>query len=1077
MSKKVKKETETPCKETFEALPFEGKTPATAVLLLSSPEEDILIKACEAIHIFAEKGDENKVSLLELGALEPLCQLITHNNKLIRRTAIMALGIMAINGAVKKALKKMNVIPLIVDKLSHEDDTVVHEFATLCLVPLSQDYVCKVQIFDNKGLPPLIQLLSSPDPDVQKNSLEIIFNLIQDYRCCLAVHELGVIPPLLELLKSDFPVIQHLALDTLQNVTTDKHACNTFREDQGFEKLMDILNNADFSDLYAKALHVLANCLSDSECLQLIHKDGRLTRLMDFLVTPNIPEIQSSAVKCIARIAGSSENRKLFHELDVEKVLVELLSVADTRVKTSTCQAVAAMSFHLASKDRLRDLGGIPAVVQGLSSESVQLRKAATQALSNLTHTNNLNAFAVYEAGGHEMLVQQLCGSCSRTAANAAAALGNMAGQVDIRCSILSHGAMQALVEPLKSTDTQLVVPATQALEMLQEINQSVNRRSSFSKMAMISLLNHNLPVKYSLTGQLASTDIISDGFYDAGKVPAGQRVLTLEELSRQPVNNHRPIIVLNTTVEDAEDVPDDRQSKQLEPDASSKKKKDGDKQKDKNQPESPRRQPWRMMEDVSLQFLVKEAKKSILKMSDDREQYAALARLVSEAMGGAVEMEKLHEFSWVLHLSELKFQLQSNLIPIGLIRKGIYCHRALLFKCLADSIGVSSTLVRGEYNRAWNELTAWIRRGRTGGNSPMQAQRVHLPSLTPSLDFDHTESITQTRHCGGCNSEHVPNRRSPLRLQSLTRYDETTDWQKKLTPEQYVVTREKGTEQPFSGIYLNHYEVGMYHCVCCDAPLFSSEAKYDSGTGWPAFKEAHGTWERDESHASIIRRPDNSLGSAGTEVLCKNCDSHLGHVFDDGPDPAGQRFCINSVALTFKPRENNKPEELDTLSKMTGIWYLLNTASKCKYLTKQGSNTQPTTLNITRPNAAEPVLLVNTKTRHSHQCWEIREIYHITPTMGQLRLRGAREVLDTDIAIVYADYNAYAIMVYQKLGETTLKLYGRSVDNLSEPVLTKFEELAEKQGLGLAYLFPFPTYSHCGQVDEDHIINCVPTC
>uniref|UniRef100_A0A7N8XYQ3 Armadillo repeat containing 3 n=1 Tax=Mastacembelus armatus TaxID=205130 RepID=A0A7N8XYQ3_9TELE len=731
MGKKAKKESETPCKDMFEAVPVVCKTPATLVLLLSSPEEDILIKTCEAIHTFAEKGDENKVCLLRLEALKPLCQLISHNNKLVSRNAFMALGIMATSD-VKSALKKINVIPLIINKLLE----VVHEFATLCLASLSVDFTCKVQIFANKGLPPIIQLLSCPDPDVKKNSLEIIFNLVQDYQCRLAVHELGVIPPLLELLKSDFPVIQKLALKTLQNITTDKETRITFREEQGFEKVIDILNNMDFSDLHAEALQVVTNCLCDDECIQLIHKGGGLTKLMDFFLTPNMPEIKSGALKCITMVAQNSENCKLLHEQNVEKILVELLCVADTGVKASTCQAVAAMSLH--ESNFLCVSGGIPALVEGLNSESLVLREAATQALSNLTHSNKLSAFAVYEAEGHKILVQQLYGNCPKTIANAAATLGNMARHEVIRCSILSHGAIQALVEPLKSTDTQILVSTTLCLamlacdaeartqlrsagglhplvsllesnhkevlhnaclavnvcasdkstamemfrfgvlEILQEINQSVNRRSSFSELAMINLINSNLSVKYSLTGHLASTDIICDGFYDAGKARAGQKIVTLEELSMQPVNRHQPIIVVHTTIEYESNI------------------------------------RTCFLTQISLRT---QQKHITLRFQDARQKVQGfcivmgfgcmdlVVRLVSEAMGGAVEIENLHQFPWVLHLKKLKHQLQSNVIPIGLIKNGIYCHRALLFKCLADCIGISCTLVRGEYNRAWNEV------------------------------------------------------------------------------------------------------------------------------------------------------------------------------------------------------------------------------------------------------------------------------------------------------------------------------------------------------------------------------------
>lgn len=119
-------------------------------------------------------------------------------------------------------------------------------------------------------------------------------------------------------------------------------------------------------------------------------------------------------------------------------------------------------------------------------------------------------------------------------------------------------------------------------------------------------------------------------------------------------------------------------------------------------------------------------------------------------------------------------------------------------------------------------------------------------------------------------------------------------DWKQKLTPEQYEVCRKKGTEMPFSGEYYNCKEKGIYKCVCCGADLFSSETKFDSGTGWPSF------WEPINKE-NVKNEVDTSYGMLRVEVNCNKCGAHLGHVFDDGPAPTNQRFCINSVSLKLK--------------------------------------------------------------------------------------------------------------------------------------------------------------------------------
>ncbi len=134
-----------------------------------------------------------------------------------------------------------------------------------------------------------------------------------------------------------------------------------------------------------------------------------------------------------------------------------------------------------------------------------------------------------------------------------------------------------------------------------------------------------------------------------------------------------------------------------------------------------------------------------------------------------------------------------------------------------------------------------------------------------------------------------------PITMPKVVKSD--AEWQKQLTREQYQIARAKGTERPFCGTLLDNHMEGVYACVCCGLPLFSSDSKFNSGTGWPSFFQP-------VAKENVIEHSDTTHGMVRSEILCARCDCHLGHVFDDGPRPTGLRFCVNSESLKFTPND-----------------------------------------------------------------------------------------------------------------------------------------------------------------------------
>ncbi|NXQ56751.1 ARMC3 protein, partial [Anthoscopus minutus] len=406
-------------------------------------------------------------------------------------------------------------------------------------------------------------------------------------------------------------------------------------------------------------------------------------------------------------------------------------------------------------------------------------------------------ASVVAEAEGIEPLMNTLNAQRDGAISNAIAVLTNLSLQEPFRVGIQSHGIMNALVRPLRSTNSQVQSKAAfavaafgcdadartelrnvggleplvellhskneevrrnaswavmvcgsdeltavelcrlGALDILEEINLSTKHKNKFSEAALEKLLDNNLSQKYSRMGYLSSSNIITNGFYDCGQIKRGGKFFSLEELSKQELTDRRAIIFINAK-------PQERAREQLIPKCQKSsrfwifviKRKDVSylpplpmynfffyvrKGKGKKEEEKPKEvirvtpavqeeinlenSHWLPPPDFILMDYINHASKTILPLTTTREQVVALAQFVADKMGGSVDREQLHNFFWELDMSKIEFELKSNVVPIGKIKRGTFYHRALLFKVIADRIGIGCSLVRGKYSRAWNEV------------------------------------------------------------------------------------------------------------------------------------------------------------------------------------------------------------------------------------------------------------------------------------------------------------------------------------------------------------------------------------
>ncbi|KAF7258558.1 hypothetical protein EG68_03800 [Paragonimus skrjabini miyazakii] len=845
--KKAKKDDAT-TSEVFDPLTIGLHQAESAVLLLRSSEDDVKIRACEALYIFLSKCDENKKAMLSQNICEALFPLLKSEDKVIKRNAAMVFGVLSGYSLARAHLRRLpNYIQTFMKLFQQDEFDTTKEFALLILSNLCLEYTGINELLERKGIPPIIECLKSFDPDIQKNAVDILNLLMQDFEARPVLKSAAGISPLIELLSSEYPIIQETTLRTFSRATQDPTIRTALRDMDALGVFVDLVGKPELNDLHVSALAVISNLLEDVECAKSLINSGGLQALLHFItdravykesdVRPpstthavkdkggkgkkasprrsarkdkgetntkkederpssnTLPEAKIHACRAVMRTARREETRKILHDADAEQMLIALLSHEDEGVRSAAAQAISAMAESSICQDRIAELGGLELLIRMTRSDHRVPKSAGVTAIASLTtgnasicrevasrnsgiealvsclqmHDPEVDTITVggltaltnlaLEEATRSKLIQAVSGkvlasvlrsSSTNTQAKAALAAAALVCEPNTIAQFRDNGGVQVLVSLLESpvaevrraacwavytlgTDKTIanLIAQSQGIQKLQSMNLTVSKRNQFSELALQRVLDANLEAKFALTGYLDFTDHIEDQFYDPGHLLSASDLLPLSEYLKQPLTDKRPIYAIHicsnpsgTTEEIVEQPEDNMESLEEQPEKSTK---------------SPELVTEDAMEvDEQLMQWLSYATNVIQSLGDPRLQACELGRFIASCFGGSIKREHFAAFRHELSTAELRCKINSNVVPLGCIKLGGHLHRSLLFKFLADHIGLPTNLIRGNYGRTYNEIL--LRENAEDSRSKIEACIVDL-MFSPGMLMKATSS------------------------------------------------------------------------------------------------------------------------------------------------------------------------------------------------------------------------------------------------------------------------------------------------------------------------------------------------